>query len=132
MIKYFNKLDVVLAIILLIGFFLPLGKGFFFTDSGYGIGREMGGETILKWAIPAAAFVLIILALINLKNKVAIIITGLLPFAIVTISYIEIGKELFSGLTYGAYITLIVGILLILFGAGIINSAPTMEVEEVT
>jgi len=120
--KVFQRIEVILAIALLITFFLPWAKLFFFTGSGYDIGVQLTGEAKFVWAIPAAAISILTLAFYNANVKLASVITGLLPFVIVIGAYSELGNDLFKVLAIGAYISLIIGLLLILFGVGIIKS----------
>ena len=124
--KILQKIEVILAIALLIAFFLPWAKVFFFTGSGYNIGVHLGGEAKFVWAIPVAAIAIIALAFYIVDTKVMSIITGILPFVVFGRAYSELGKDLFEILAIGAYISLIVGALLILFGIGVIKSPSTV------
>jgi len=124
------KIEVILAIALLIAFFLPWAKVLFFTGSGYDIGVQLGGEAKFVWAIPAAAIAIVALAFYTVDTKVMSIITGILPFVVVGRAYSEMGKDLFQVLSIGAYISLIVGCLLILSGIGVIKSPSTAQVDE--
>ena len=128
--KILQKIEVILAIALLIAFFLPWAKVFFFTGSGYNIGVHLGGEAKFVWAIPVAAIAIIALAFYIVDTKVMSIITGILPFVVFGRAYSEIGKDLFEILAIGAYISLFTGVLLILFGIGVIKSPSTVQVDE--
>jgi len=128
--KILQKIEVILAIALLISFFLPWAKVFFFTGSGYNIGVHLGGEAKFVWAIPGAAIAIIGFAFYIVDTKVMSIITGILPFVVFGRVYSELGKDLFQILAIGAYISLIAGVLLILFGIGVIKSPSTVQVDE--
>ena len=132
MMKIFQRIEVLSAIALLVAFFLPWGKVFIFTGSGYDLGVHFSGEAKFVWSIPAGAIAIIALAFYRVNTKVISGITGILPFIIVGRAYTEIGKDLFQVMAIGAYLTLLVGVLLILFGVGIIQSPSTEQIDQTT
>ena len=129
--KILQKIEVILAIALLIAFFLPWAKVLFFTGSGYDIGVQLSGEAKFVWTIPGAAIAIIALAFYIVNTKVMSVIAGILPFVVVGRAYSELGKDLFQVLAIGAYISLIVGALLILFGIGVIKSPSAVQIDEI-
>ncbi len=128
--KVLQRIEVILAIALLVAFFLPWAKIFFFTGSGYDIGVQLGGQAKFVWSIPAAAVGIVALAFYGANTRVASIVAGLLPALIAVRVYSKLGGDLFEVLAIGSYVSLITGILLILFGVGVVKSPSTVKVEE--
>jgi len=130
--KIFQRIEVLFAIALLVAFFLPWGKVFFFTGSGYDLGGHLSGEAKFVWSIPAGAIAIIALAFYHVNTKTISAVTGILPFIVVGRVYSELGRDLFEVLAIGAYLSLLVGVLLILFGVGVIQSPSTEQSDGTT
>ena len=130
--KIFQRIEVLFAIALLVAFFLPWGKVFFFTGSGYDLGVHFSGEAKFVWSLPAGAIAIIALAFYDVNTKIISGVTGILPFIVVGRAYSELGKDLFEILAIGAYLALLIGGLLILFGLGIIQSPSADQSDQTT
>lgn len=126
--KAFQKIEVFCAIGLFISFFLPWGKLFFFTGSGYDLAINLGGEAKLLWLIPIASIAVIAVAFYegntntNSLGKISSIIAGVLPYIGLVYGLSQVGKDLFEVLAIGAYLALIIGFILILSGFGVFKS----------
>jgi hypothetical protein len=126
--KLFQKIEVLLSVGLLIAFFLPWAKVFFFTGSGYDLGVHMKGEAKLVWFIPAACIAVILLAFYEQSTRLASEIAGALPFIFLLGVAVELKlgedapKFFLEVLSVGAYLSLALGAALILFGFGLIKS----------
>ena len=125
--KLFQRIEVLLSVGLLIAFFLPWVKVFFFTGSGYDIGVQLNGNV---WLIPAASIAVIAVAFYNLNTKLVSLIAGALPFAALAWGYTELKKDVFEVLSVGAYLSLGLGVALLLCGLGVIGS-PSSQAQEV-
>jgi len=123
-----QKIEVICAIGLFISFFLPWGKLFSFTGSGYDLAANFGGEAKFAWLIPLSSIVVIVVAFYehgtntNDFGKTYSIIAGALPFIGLLYGLFQIGKDLFEVLAIGAYLSLMIGLILILSGLGVFNS----------
>ncbi|MBC8427231.1 MAG: hypothetical protein H8E00_01085 [Deltaproteobacteria bacterium] len=122
--KSFQKIEVFCAIGLFISFFLPWGKLFFAAVSGYDLAANVGGEAKIAWLIPLSSIALIIVAFsgsnTNTDNlgRVSSIIVGALPFIGLFYVLSQVGTDIFEVLAIGAYLSLIIGLILILAGFG--------------
>ncbi len=123
--KSFQKIEVFCAIGLFISFFLPWAKLFFFTGSGYDLATNLGDEAKFAWLIPLSSIVVIVVVFYesntNTDNlsKISSIIAGAFPFIGLFYVLSQIGKDIFEILAIGAYLSLIIGLILILSGFGV-------------
>ncbi|PIP06963.1 MAG: hypothetical protein CO012_03455 [Syntrophobacterales bacterium CG_4_8_14_3_um_filter_49_14] len=126
--KPLQKTQIICAIGLFISFFLPWVKLFFFTGSGYDLAANLGGEASLAWLIPLSSIAVVAVAFYeqstrtNSFGKISSIIAGALPFVGLLYGLSQIGKDLFEVLAIGAYLSLIIGLILILSGIGVFDS----------
>ena len=124
-----QRIEVMMAVGLLVAFFMPWGRVFFFNGSGYDIATRIGGSAGLVWLIPMAAGSVIWAAYAGLDTR---------PFcrgsAFATLAALLWGLEtlkgdLFKVMAVGAWLSLALGIALILFTLGIIKPLQTASRE---
>lgn len=126
--KSLQKIQISCAIGLFISFFLPWAKLFFFAGSGYDLAANLGGEAKFAWLIPLSSIAVVAVAFYehstNTNNfgKIGSIIAGALPFVFLLYGLSQIGKDLLEVLAIGAYLSLIIGLVLILSGLGVFDS----------
>ena len=89
---------------------------------------NLGGEASLAWLIPLSSIAVVAVAFYeqstrtNSFGKISSIIAGALPFVGLLYGLSQIGKDLFEVLAIGAYLSLIIGLILILSGIGVFDS----------
>jgi len=139
--KFFKKSEMLFAVLLLLGFFLPWASiGGFVSFSGYNIPEAIKGvsgfansfsegpsETPVKvylsyllYLIPLLSIIIIVLSVKEIKTGILSFITGVLPFLFLIYALIDIGN-IFQAASIGVYITLIAALCLLLSGLGIIQ-----------
>jgi hypothetical protein len=89
-------------------FFLPWVIILGAPVSGFDL-QKLGDEQRLLWAIPILCTITIAAGLAKGSQKVVGQLTGILPFGVGVYWFYKIGPDLFNGLTYGAYLSLICG-----------------------
>jgi Tfp pilus assembly protein PilE/uncharacterized membrane protein YecN with MAPEG domain len=112
-------------------FFLPWVQLFGMSGSGYELSK-FGSYGNLAWVIPIAAVVTLVTSLAGNDAKRPHIVTGLLPYAGLAYGLSQIGKELFHVLAIGVYLTLVAGVLMVLFAAGVLGAKAVSVVNGVT
>jgi hypothetical protein len=97
-------------------FFLPWAQIFGRNISGFDL-QKMGNGQQLLWAIPVFCVITIIACLTKSGRQLAGISTGLLPFLVGIYWYSKFGNDMFQILSFGAYLSLIFGLGLIILSA---------------
>ncbi|MBI3756213.1 MAG: hypothetical protein HY265_08645 [Deltaproteobacteria bacterium] len=105
-------------------FFLPWVQFLGVNASGYDI-TKLGSYANWAWAIPVAAGLTVAFSFAVNNAKPLAIITGLLPFIGLAYVLSQMGKDLFHILAIGVYLTLVVGLLMILFASGVLGFKTT-------
>ena len=93
-------------------FFLPWIKFLFGTPSGYDLQQLPSDEAKLVWLIPATALVALLAAMTKKGVLVASQAAGAMPFLALIYYRIKLGEELFQILQIGAYLSLVLGVIL--------------------
>jgi len=125
--RVLQKVEVILAIAMLIAFFMPWGRILILTFSGYEIFVQAEGYDNLIWLLPALPIAIIIMTFFEKNARDEVVFAGIFPFAILYDYYSKMGNDLFQVMQIGAYITLVVGVLLILVGIGVIKNPSVQE-----
>lgn len=99
--------------VLLVSFFLPWIKFFGKPVGGYQL-REIWSVGPYLWSIPVLSLAVIVLGLCRKNNARLGRLLGALPFIFLAIALYQIGRELFSELYLGAWLTLLSGGFLLL------------------
>tara|TARA_A100001234_G_C12472146_1_gene319786 strand:+ start:164 stop:607 length:444 start_codon:yes stop_codon:yes gene_type:complete len=138
----FKKIENICAIVLLVAFFLPWVSFFGMSVSGYSIpgiasglgqfGSAMSGEAAsvpwqvyLVYLVPLTAIGVLVTDFLKTDENIARIVSilaGVVPLAGVIYMLIESGGELFSYLGFGAYLTILAAIGMLLATFGIVKS----------
>lgn len=136
------RLDVILAVLMLIAIFLPwvavgpesisgfdLIKATFEAESEAGMGSaldvEGGWMVYVLYAIPVFALLTLIVGLGRGPSNIFAIIAGAAPWVLMLYPVIQGGgsfSDALQGMGIGGYATLIVGVLLVLNGLGILRT----------
>lgn len=136
------RLDVILAVLMLIAIFLPwvavgpesisgfdLIKATFEAESEAGMGSaldvEGGWMVYVLYAIPVFALLTLIVGLGRGPSNIFAIIAGAAPWVLMLYPVIQGGGsfgDALQGMGIGGYATLIVGVLLVLNGLGILRT----------
>jgi hypothetical protein len=95
-----------------VSFFLPWAKVLFGTLSGFDL-QKTSDEQRLLWLIPIFCVITIIAGIANQSQNFVARVTGLLPFIVLVYWYNQIGSDLEHMLTYGAYLSLAFGVVLL-------------------
>jgi len=95
-----------------VSFFLPWGSFLGTNPSGYDL-QKYGHEQNLLWLIPILSTITIFAGIIKQGQKIAAIVTGIVPFCVGIYWYNQIGSDLFHVLAIGAYLSLIFGAALL-------------------
>lgn len=141
------RAEPILAVLFLIAFFLPwidVGYGaetisgfdilrvtFQLNDAAqpYGSIQDLGDGWLLYvfYAIPVGGILTLVFGLAGILARLFALLTGLAPWVIAVYLAVKAGDS-FSDLTqvlaFGAYGTLLIGLLLILAGIGVIRTTP--------
>ncbi|NUM77077.1 hypothetical protein HUU40_22190 [candidate division KSB1 bacterium] len=107
------NLESICAAGMIAAFFLPWAQIFGFSASGYNLGK-LGSYANLAWLIPGMSVAVIALRLAGKSIKIAALITGLMPFVGLLYGVSKIGDKLFHVVGVGVYLTLALGLILIL------------------
>lgn len=99
-----------------VSFFLPWANVLFGTLSGFDV-QKMGAEQRLLWLIPILCAITIIAGITKHRQSFVARITGLLPFIALVYWYNKLGSDLEHIMVYGAYLSLLFGIALIILPA---------------
>jgi hypothetical protein len=94
-----------------VSFFLPWAQFFGANLSGFDL-QKSGDEQRLLWLIPMFCVITIVAGFAKASQHIAARITGALPFIVGIYWYYKIGSDLTKLLTYGAYLSLILGVAL--------------------
>jgi hypothetical protein len=136
--KTLQKLETLLAIGLLIAFFLPwVSLGGLVKFSGYDIpdiargvgqlGQIFTKKEVSQWQmalynvvylIPLLSISIVVLDILKKGTKAFSLALGVLPILLFTFAINRAGKSIFQGLSVGAYLTFILGIGLIFSATG--------------
>ena len=123
---FFEKAGNLLAIGLIIFFFVPWVKLWMFQGSAYDIAVNIGDQAVMLWGIPILGAIVIISGL-NDKNadihKIASLLAGASPFIAIIwgANQLDIGSDIFEVFSFGAYASMGIGAGLILSAIGIIK-----------
>lgn len=98
------------AVGLLVCFFLPWIK-FMVPISGFDMAKE-GDRHLLFWLIPVFSGLTLFAVFTKRSPKIIAQLTGALPFVALVYGYTNIGKDLLQMLTFGGYLSLILGLAL--------------------
>ena len=112
----FGKPEVLLALGLLLAFFLPWVRLFFFKGSGYDVGIHLSGKAQVVWLFPTLAVAVIVAAIQNLRTRVVCLIAGALPYVALAWGASRLKSDVFRVLTIGAYLSLGFGAGLLIVG----------------
>jgi hypothetical protein len=96
-----------------ISFFLPWAHILFVSPSGFDLQKDGGGQLLL-WFIPIFCVITIVSGFAKAGQHIAARLTGVLPYLIGIYWYSQIKNDLFQMLTYGAYLSLFFGLLLLI------------------
>ena len=136
------RLDVILAVLMLIAIFLPwvavgpesisgfdLIKATFEAESQAGMGSALDAEggwlVYVLYAVPVFALLTLIVGLGRGPSNIFAIIAGAAPWVLILYPVIQGGGSLgdaLQGMGIGGYATLVVGVLLVLNGLGILRT----------
>lgn len=126
--KLLQKTQLLFASIQILSFFLPWMKliptqhGFRLVGgeiggfSGFDIGVNMSGNAYLLLIIPLASVALIVSLLLRFDARLISMLTGLLPFCCLFYGYTIFGGNIFALLSYGAFLSLLTGLVLFVSG----------------
>ena len=128
--RVLQKYEVILAIAMLIAFFMPWGRVLILTFSGYDICVQAEGYDNVIWFLPAMPIAIIMMTYFEKNARDEVIAAGIFPFAILYDYYDKMGNDLFQVMQIGAYATLVVGVLLILVGIGVIKNPSAQELSD--
>tara|TARA_B100000700_G_scaffold155080_1_gene172239 strand:- start:3 stop:431 length:429 start_codon:yes stop_codon:yes gene_type:complete len=138
----FKKIENICAIVLLVAFFLPWVSVFGMSASGFSIpgivsqfsqlGSSISGESAsvpwqvyLVYLVPLTAVGVLVTDFLKTDEMIArivAILAGVVPIAGVIYMLIEGGGEVFSYLGFGAYLTILAAIGMLLATFGIVKS----------
>tara|TARA_Y100001970_G_scaffold147465_1_gene181063 strand:+ start:891 stop:1319 length:429 start_codon:yes stop_codon:yes gene_type:complete len=138
----FKKIENICAIVLLVAFFLPWVSVFGMSASGFSIpgivsqfsqlGSSISGESAsvpwqvyLVYLVPLTAVGVLVTDFLKTDEMIArivAILAGVVPIAGVIYMLIQGGGEVFSYLGFGAYLTILAAIGMLLATFGIVKS----------
>lgn len=99
---------------LLTFFFFPWIRILFGRFSGFDLAKD-GGIYLVVWAIPLFCVITVLAGVTGQQSQKSIaVFTGALPFALLALGLYDKGKDLIQVLDAGAYVSLALGLLLIL------------------
>jgi hypothetical protein len=136
------RLDVILAVLMLIAVFLPwvavgpesvsgfdLIKATFEAESEAGLGSALDAEggwlVYVLYAIPVFALLTLIVGLGRGPSNIFAIIAGAAPWVLILYPVVQgtaAFGDMFQGMGIGGYATLLIGVLLVLNGLGILRT----------
>lgn len=130
---FIKKHESILALVLLVSFFIPWFSVFFASITGMAIATNGGARELILFAIPAACLVVLFLAHQDKSTKAAALICGLIPLGFFLYAWLDLPPELsqvqaeseisiFSFLAVGFYSTVASAVGLVLCGLGVIGS----------
>lgn len=136
------RLDVILAVLMLIAIFLPwvtvgpesvsgfdLIKATFEAESQAGMGSALDAEggwlVYVLYAIPVFALLTLVVGLGRGPSNIFAIIAGAAPWVLILYPVVQGSAgfgDMFQGMGIGGYATLLIGVLLVLNGLGILRT----------
>ena len=96
-----------------VSFFLPWANIFGANVSGFDL-QKAGDEQRLLWAIPIFCLITIFAGVTKRSQQIAGQLSGALPFVVGVYWYMKLGKDMFQILTFGAYLSLAFGLVLLI------------------
>jgi hypothetical protein len=95
-----------------VSFFLPWTQIWGANVSGFDL-QKLGDKQRLLWLIPICCAITIFAGLTKLPQRYARQITGTIPFCVGGYWYSKLGSDMFHILTYGAFLSLTFGAVLV-------------------
>lgn len=96
-----------------VSFFLPWAHVLFISPTGFDLQKDGGGQLLL-WLIPILSLLTVVLGFAKSSQHIVARITGVLPFLVGIYWYYQLKDDFFHVLAYGAYLSLLFGLLLLI------------------